>query len=94
MIVAKTHGFDVRIGIASGDLVTGIIGNETRQSFTVYGDAVSLASRLEGLGKDLKSSILLDKATGVVAGDVVELTRLGAHPIRGVDGQIEVFAAS
>ncbi|WP_299706302.1 adenylate/guanylate cyclase domain-containing protein [uncultured Tateyamaria sp.] len=92
--VAKAHGFDVRIGIASGDLVTGIIGNETRQSFTVYGDAVNLASRLEGLGKDLKSSILLDEATGVVAGDVVELTRLGAHPIRGVDGQIEVFAAS
>ncbi|WP_299751436.1 adenylate/guanylate cyclase domain-containing protein [uncultured Tateyamaria sp.] len=31
--VAKAHGFDVRIGIASGDSVTGIIGNETRQSF-------------------------------------------------------------
>ena len=94
VVVAKTHGFDVRVGVATGDLVTGIIGNETRQSFTVYGDAVNLASRLEGLGKDLKSSILLDEATGLVAGDVVELIRLGEHPIRGVDGEIEVFAAS
>ncbi|WP_318167844.1 adenylate/guanylate cyclase domain-containing protein [Roseobacter sp.] len=92
--VAKTNGFEVRVGIATGDLVTGIVGNETRQSFTVYGDAVNLASRLEGLGKELGVSVLLDEPTGRATGNTADVARLGEYPIRGVYGQIEVFAAS
>lgn len=58
--VAKANGFDIRVGIASGDLVTGIVGNETRQTFTVYGNAVNLASRLESLGKKPGRTIVVD----------------------------------
>ncbi|WP_436397645.1 adenylate/guanylate cyclase domain-containing protein [Roseobacter sp. S98] len=91
--LAKSHGFDVRIGIATGDLVTGIIGSETRQSFTVYGDAVNLASRLEGLGKEHKAAILLDEATARGAGTAQNLTKLGRLQIRGIEDAQEVYTA-
>lgn len=91
--VAKQHGFGVRIGIASGDLVTGIIGNETRQSFTVYGDAANLASRLEAACKDLERTILIDQTTQQAA-TTETLIALGGMPIRGLSNEIAVFAAN
>ncbi|MEX0339982.1 MAG: adenylate/guanylate cyclase domain-containing protein [Arenibacterium sp.] len=89
--VAEQHGFTIRIGLASGDLVTGIIGSESRQSFTVYGDPVNLASRLEAACKSLPTSIALDGATAQKA-HAFQIRSLGDIPIRGIDHLVEVFA--
>lgn len=90
--VTKKHGFGIRIGIATGSLVTGIIGNETRQSFTVYGDAVNLASRLEGACKDVGLPVIMDEATGRSLDASTDLHALGNVSIRGFEGQVQVFA--
>lgn len=90
--VAQKHNFDIRIGIASGDLVTGIIGNETRQTFTVYGNAVNLASRLESLGKKLSRAVVLDHSTQMAASADWKLQHLGQHAIPGVEGEIPVYS--
>ncbi len=89
--VAKGHNFDVRVGIATGDLVTGIIGNETRQSFTVYGEAVNLASRLEGACKELASPILIDEVTHRAVRHVESMKGLHDVTIRGLDGPVIAF---
>ncbi len=89
--IAKGHGFDTRIGLASGDLVTGIIGNATRQSFTVYGDTVNLASRLENQCKTLGVSILLDEATRGGSDQGAVTKQLGEVDIRGLEEPISVF---
>ena len=91
--VAQDHGFGVRIGIASGRLVTGTIGSDDRQSFTVYGDAVNRAARLETAAKTLQAKILLDAATAGKILDQSRMTPQGAVSLRGFEQATEVFSA-
>ncbi|MBO6894217.1 MAG: adenylate/guanylate cyclase domain-containing protein [Roseibium sp.] len=60
MAQAGKAGFSIRIGLAAGPVAAGSIGSSDRQAFTVYGDTVNRAARLEAHAKTLGRTLLLD----------------------------------
>ena len=89
---AAGHGFRTRIGIASGDLVSGTIGSRSRTAFTIYGATVNRASRLEGLCKELRHSLLFDAATEEAIRETHETSRIGTFRLRGTEKDDDVFS--
>jgi adenylate cyclase len=81
----------VRIGINTGSLVAGNVGGGGRQSYTVHGDAVNLAARLEALCKEHGTSLLLSAATARELPGA-KLVAVGTISVRGLSEPVAVYS--
>jgi class 3 adenylate cyclase len=90
------HPIRIRMGLHSGPVMVGNIGAPGRMNYTIVGDSVNTAQRLEALGKKFMSNdedvfAILSQETFDAAGGEIEAKSLGLHSVPGKRGALEIF---
>lgn len=89
----KSRPVGQRIGLNSGEVLVGNIGSRRRFNYTVMGDAVNLASRLEGANKYFGTTIMASQATVDLAGPAFAWRELDWIRVKGRDQPVRIYEA-
>jgi class 3 adenylate cyclase/tetratricopeptide (TPR) repeat protein len=89
--VQRSHGMPVtiRVGLNSGDIVVRAIGNDLQMDYTVIGQTVHLASRMEQMARP--GSVLITGNTLQLAEGYVSVRSLGPVPVKGLADPLQIY---
>jgi adenylate cyclase len=82
----------VGVGINTGRVVAGAIGGAGRLNFSVIGDPVNVAARVEAATRELDTSVLVTARTSDELSGGFELDPLGSHRLKGVEEPVDLYA--
>jgi class 3 adenylate cyclase len=85
-------GFRIGVGVNTGRVVAGSIGGAGRLNFSVIGDAVNIASRVESATRELDEDVLITEATARELSADVEVKDCGEHELKGLPGPLRLCA--
>lgn len=84
--------FRIGVGMNTGDAMLGNVGTGENQSFTVVGDSVNVAFRLEALTKEKKTPVIVSKGVMEAAGSDYQFVDLGEATVKGRKEPISIWA--
>jgi class 3 adenylate cyclase len=85
-------GLEIGIGINSGKVAAGSIGGGGRLNFSVIGDAVNVAARVESETKELGDAVLISEETAGRLSPGISIERRGTHRLKGIDRKVGLYA--
>lgn len=88
---AEDSPFRTRVGINSGEMLVGNIGGQRRFNYTVIGDAVNLAARIEGANKAFGTRMLASESTRRLCGDAIAFRAVDRVRVVGRAQPVELF---
>jgi adenylate cyclase len=89
---ALGNGFEMGIGLNSGLFIAGNVGSARRLEYSVYGDTVNTASRIEGMTKITRQSVLIaDSTRQALLRPPSDLAHVGEFDVRGKQSSIRLW---
>ncbi len=81
----------IRIGVSTGKLLVGYIGSQRRLSYSLIGDDINVASRLEGVNKVYGSTILVNEVTKDLCGPKIVFREVDVVRVKGRDTPVRIY---